>query len=133
MSRRWARLVNQTADMLNRLDTGVRAPRARPSDLIYIDDKLGQGYAHLTSEDVQAVQEAEELEGLKLEGTYTGKALAGAIAMGRELRGSEKMLFLNTYNSADFTPRIKELDYHLLPEPFHRFFEKPYRELEYEP
>jgi D-cysteine desulfhydrase len=131
--RLWARLVNRTADMLNHLDPGMQAPRARPSDLIYIDDMLGRGYAHLTPEDVRAVQEAEEFEGLMLEGTYTGKALAGAIAMGKELRGGESILFLNTYNSTDLSPRIKDLDYHLLPKPFHRFFEKPYRELEYEP
>ncbi len=129
----WARLVNRTADMLNRFDPGIQAPRARPSDLIYIDDKLGPGYAHLTPEDVEAVREAEELEGLRLEGTYTGKTLAGAIAMGKELRGSESMLFINTYNSADLSLRIKDLDYHLLPKPFHRFFEKPYRDMEYEP
>ena len=131
--RLWARLVNRTADILNRLDPGMQAPRARPSDLIYIDDMLGRGYAHLTPEDVHAVQEAKEFEGLVLEGTYTGKALAGAIAMGKELRGGESILFVNTYNSTDLSPRIKDLDYHLLPKPFHRFFEKPYRELEYEP
>jgi len=130
--RMWAGMVNRTSGMLNRFDPGIGAPRARPSDLIFIDDKLGRGYAHLTPEDVQAVREAEELEDLRLEGTYTGKALAGAIAMGKELRGSESMLFVDTYNSADLSPRIEDLDYHLLPKPFHRFFEKPYRELECE-
>jgi hypothetical protein len=52
--------------------------------------------------------------------------------MGRGLREGESVLFVNTYNSADFSPAIAGIDYRLLPEPFHRFFEMPCRALEYE-
>ena len=126
----WARLVNKIAALLNRLDPGIRAPSARPSDLVYVRDKLGKGYAHLTPEDVRAVREAEEYGGLKLEGTYTGKALAAALDIGKELRGSASLLFVNTYNSVDFSPQIEGLDYRLLPRPLQRFFELPYRAME---
>ena len=128
----WARLANKTADLLNRLDPGIKAPKARPKDLVYISSELGRGYAHLTSTDALAVREARELEGVHLEGTYTGKALAAALDMGKELRANESILFVNTYNSADLDPYIKGLDYRLLPEPFHRFFTEPCRALEYE-
>jgi len=128
----WARLVNKTAAMLNRLDPGIRAPAARPSDLVYVSGELGRGYAYLTPGDVRAVREARELEGLWLEGTYTGKALAAALEMGKGMREGESMLFVNTYNSVDLSPMIEGIDYRLLPEPFHRFFEKPCRALEYE-
>jgi D-cysteine desulfhydrase len=128
----WARLVNRTSAMLNRLDPGIKAPEAHPSDLVYLSGELGRGYAHLTPADVRAVCEAQELEGLQLEGTYTGKALAAALDMGRELGGGESILFINTYNSADLTPLIGGLDHRLLPQPFQRFFEMPCRALEYE-
>ncbi len=128
----WARLVNRTAALLDRIDPGMGAPRARPSDLVYVSDELGRGYAHLTHADVEAVREARELDGLRLEGTYTGKALAAALKLGKGLRGDESVLFVDTYNSADLSPHIAGMDYRLLPEPFHRFFEMPCRALEYE-
>lgn len=129
---RWARLVNRTAAMLGKADPQVRAPEARPSDLVYVSGELGRGYAHLTPADVVAVRDARNLEGLQLEGTYTGKALAAALEMGRGLSGGESILFINTHNSADFSPRIAGIDYRLLPKSFHRFFEMPCRALEYE-
>lgn len=128
----WARLVNRTAAVLNRLDPGIRAPEARPSDLVYISSELGRGYAYLTPADVRAVREARELAGLQLEGTYTGKALAAALEMGKGSGGGESVLFINTYNSADFSAQIAGIDYRLLHRPFHRFFEMPCRALEYE-
>ncbi len=128
----WARLANGTADFLNHLDPEIKAPRARPGDLIYVSSELGRGYAHLTPADALAVREAAELEGIRLEGTYTGKALAAALEMGKELSNNESMLFVNTYNSVDLHPLVKGIDYRLLPEPFHRFFEAPCRALEYE-
>jgi 1-aminocyclopropane-1-carboxylate deaminase/D-cysteine desulfhydrase-like pyridoxal-dependent ACC family enzyme len=128
----WARLVNRTASLLAQLDPGISAPRARPSDLAYIDSELGRGYAHLTEADVRAVREARELEGLLIEGTYTGKALAAVLELGKGLGRRESVLFLDTYNSADLSRQVSRVDYRLLPEPFHGFFETPCRALEYE-
>lgn len=128
----WARLAGKTAALLRRLDPGIDAPRARPSDLVYVGDQLGRGYAHLTREDVMAVRDAEEAEGLKLEGTYTGKALAAALRLAGELRPGKATLFVNTYNSVDLSPRVEGVDYRTLPRPFWRFFEGPDRELEAE-
>ena len=126
----WARLVNRTAALLNRLDPGIGASRARPRDLVYIASELGEGYAHLTPDDVGAVREARELEGLQLEGTYTGKALAAALKLGGDPCGKEGILFVDTYNSVDLSPLIAGMDHRRLPAPFHRFFEMPFRALE---
>lgn len=127
----WARLANRVARLLEGMDESIRVPRARPSGLLFVGDQLGRGYAHLTREDVQAVREAYELEGLKLEGTYTGKALAGALRLGSDGAG-KPVLFVNTYNSADLSHLIEGVDYRVLPQPFHRFFTAPLRELEEE-
>ncbi len=126
----WARLVNRTADLLNGLDPRIKAPRAKPSDLVFVRDQLGRGYAHLTEEDVRAVRDARELEGLHLEGTYTGKALAAALRLGRGGKENGPVLFINTYNSVDLSSLVKEDDHGKLPKPFHRFFVGPLRELE---
>jgi D-cysteine desulfhydrase len=128
----WARLANKAAAVMNRLDPGIKAPEARPSDLVYISSELGRGYAHLTPGDVNAVRQARELEGLQLEGTYTGKALAAALEVSRKSGEDATVLFINTYNSADLSSAIEGIDYRLLPRPFHRFFEMPCRALEYE-
>ncbi len=127
----WSRLANAVARLLKSMDPGIMIPRARPSDLLFIGDQLGRGYAYLTPEDVQAVREAHELEGLMLEGTYTGKALAAALRLGGA-SGGKPILFVNTYNSADLSHLIEGIDYHVLPAPFHRFFTAPWRELEEE-
>jgi len=127
----WARLANRVAGLLEGMDPRMRVPRARPSDLLFVGEQLGRGYAHLTREDVEAVREAYELEGLKLEGTYTGKALAAALRLGG-ICGGKPLLFVNTYNSADLSHLVAGMDYHILPLPFHRFFTAPWRELEEE-
>jgi len=121
----WARLVNRTASLVNALDPGAGVPRARPSDLVYIGEHLGAGYASLTSAGVRAVKEVGELEGLKLEGTYTGKAMAAALDLAKELGRGGNILFVNTHNSVDFSAALRGLDYRALPRPFQRFFERP--------
>lgn len=126
----WARLVNRTSEMLNRLDPSVGAPKARPSDLVYLDGYLGEGYGHITPEDGEAVRTLGELEGLKLEGTYTGKAMAAALDIARESDGGEAVLFVNTYNSVDLSSLVEGLDHSLLPGPFRLFFEGPCQDLQ---
>jgi hypothetical protein len=65
----------------------------------------------------------EQCEGIKLEGTYTGKTLAGLIHDVRKTDGDSTILFWNTYNSRDFSDTIAGVDYRDLPQPFHRYFE----------
>ncbi|MDY6794730.1 MAG: pyridoxal-phosphate dependent enzyme [Actinomycetota bacterium] len=121
----WARLARRTASLLSCLDPGIEAPRARPSDLCFVGDYLGRGYGFVTPEDVAAIRDLWELEGLKLEGTYTGKAMAAALDIARELAAGESILFVNTYNSVDLSTGAEGLDYRRLPTPFQRFFEQP--------
>lgn len=92
---------------------------------------LGEDYALYCEAGMEAVRLAHDLAGLKLEGTYTGKALSAALHDGRAgaLRGKH-VLFWNTYNSADFSAEIAELDYHELPAALHRFFEEPVQPLD---
>jgi len=65
-----------------------------------------------------------EREGIKLDGTYTGKTLAALTddAKSGSLRG-RTILFWNTLNSRDFSDVVSSIDYHSLPHDFHRYFE----------
>jgi len=61
-------------------------------------DQVGVGYAALTEPVVAAVQLAARTEGLVLDPTYTGRALAGLVAAVRdgEVRLGERVVFLHS-------------------------------------
>ena len=92
---------------------------------------LGEDYALYSEAGMEAVGMARDLAGMKLEGTYTGKALAAAVSDGRAglLRG-KRVMFWNTYNGVDFSAAIAGVDYHALPGALHRFFEEPVQPLD---
>jgi len=95
------------------------------------DDFLGPGYAVYTPESVAAVQCGRDCAGLRLEGAYTGKALAALLAdaAAGALR-DRTALFWNTYNGRDLNPEVEGLDYRALPRAFHRYFEEPVQPLD---
>lgn len=123
--------VNRVAGFVARHCPGspIRGLHAR--DILLIDDFCGPTYACFTPEGMAAVARAKECDGIKLEGTYTGKTFAGALDFIRR-HGLEKRvcLFWNTYNSADLYPQVCDVDYHTLPGGVHRYFEEPLQEEE---
>ena len=80
---------------------------------------------------MEAVSLMRECEGIKLDGTYTGKALAALKhdTKGESLRG-KVVLFWNTLNSKDFSDAISDVDYRDLPRRFHRYFEEEVQSLD---
>lgn len=112
---------------LRRYDPSFPDIRVTRGDFEFLDDFFGRGYAHFTKLGMEAVNMAKEFEGLKLDGTYTGKALAGLIAFARRENLADKaLLFVNTYNSRDLKPLMPEnADYKQLPAELHRYFEEP--------
>lgn len=95
------------------------------------DDFFGGRYARFTPEGMAAVDRLDTSEGVKLEGTYTGKTMAALIDA--LISGGEEdsaVLFWNTYNAVDFSDAIQQLDYRRLPRPFHRYFEAPCQPLD---
>jgi len=71
-----ARLFNEVSRMLSSLDPGFPRLEASPSDFEVRSEFYGGCYALFTKEAVRFMYEAE---GIKLEATYTGKALAALI------------------------------------------------------
>lgn len=95
------------------------------------DEFLGEGYARYTEAGAAAVKAVRALEGVSLEGTYTGKALACLISDGASgTLENKNALFWNTYNSHSQDKALKNVDYHQLPEGFHRYFTEPVQALD---
>jgi len=85
---------------------------------------LGDGYGKFTEEGIHAIHLLGEMEGIQLDGTYTGKAMAALLqdAVSGLLK-NKTVLFWNTLNAHDFSEEIKDIDYRMLPKKVHWFFE----------
>jgi 1-aminocyclopropane-1-carboxylate deaminase/D-cysteine desulfhydrase-like pyridoxal-dependent ACC family enzyme len=123
--------VNMTARFLKKRCPQVRVFRVNPRDIMLLDDYAGVCYAGFTNACMDAVTKAKLCDGIKLEGTYTGKTLAGALDF-LHRHGLEKRpcVFFDTYNSVDLYPTVKDIDYHVLPPEFHKYFEEALQEEE---
>ena len=80
---------------------------------------------------MEAVDLFEKFDGIRLNGTYTGKAMAALIDQFKS-QGSinEVALFWNTYNARDFSDTIKGTEYQQLPRCFHQYFERNIKPLD---
>ena len=126
-----ARLLRRVNAFLSGLDHSFPRVEYLETESGIRHDFFGENYALFTPAGMEAVAWMEECEGIKLEGTYTGKALAGLIEEMKKNPGRDQaVLFWNTYNSRDFSPLIAGVDYHRLPRGFHRYFESEVQPLD---
>jgi len=95
-----------------------------PAKVELLTEFFGGEYGKHTPEGTEAVELMEEHAGLRLEGVYTGKTMAGLIGSARngDMAGAT-VLYWHTYNSADVSKYSDGHDYHELPGEFHKFFE----------
>jgi len=125
------RLFGKTNALLRSLDGSFPAFEITENDLDIRHDFLGQGYALFTEAGMRAVACMELSEGMTLDGTYTGKALAALIQDAKKDALKDKtVLFWNTYNSRDFSDAIAGVDYRQLPRCFHPYFEQDVQPLD---
>jgi 1-aminocyclopropane-1-carboxylate deaminase/D-cysteine desulfhydrase-like pyridoxal-dependent ACC family enzyme len=126
-------LINKTNSLLCSLDASFPRLEFSETDVDIRHEYFGKRYALFTEEGMEAVSQMRECEGIKLDGTYTGKTLAALKheAKSGALRG-RAVLFWNTLNSRDFSDAISGLDYHELSHPFHRYFQEEVQPLDRE-
>jgi D-cysteine desulfhydrase len=125
--RRLRRLYGATVELLRTRDPSFPRLELAPGEIELRTELLGPGYARITAAGQEAIELAERLEGLRLEGTYTGKTMAALIADARAgAIGRAPALFWNTYNARDLDPLVGGVDYRELPAGFHRYFETPF-------
>lgn len=117
--RKITRMVNRAARYLRRHDPSIPPVEIEPEEVGLLDGYLGAGYAHPTTEAVRAVALMAETEGLRLETTYTGKAMAALLDYARGHPGA-RLLFVDTFAEG---VRLEEGDYRILPEAFWPLFD----------
>lgn len=128
---RMLNLIKKTNALLHSADNSFPEFSFNSSEINIRQEYFGSGYAVFTEEGTNAVSLMKDYEGIKLEGTYTGKALAAIIsdAENGELK-DKAVLFWNTVNSRDFSKLIEPIDYHNLPKLFHRYFREEVQPLD---
>ena len=92
------------------------------SDVMIDPRFLGPGYGHATNDCQAAFDLMAETEGLKLDLTYTAKTLAALRDYVQQGRCKGPVLFWNTFNSVDLSPKAQSVNPNDLPPDFHRFF-----------
>ncbi len=111
------RLARRTQGVLRRIGA-VKDDVVRGLRLDFEARFLGPGYGHATPKSTSALRAAQQLEGLRLDPTYTAKAFAALLE--REHGRRDPIVFWNSY--AGQVPELVLPDWRGLPSSFHRFF-----------
>jgi 1-aminocyclopropane-1-carboxylate deaminase/D-cysteine desulfhydrase-like pyridoxal-dependent ACC family enzyme len=117
-------LTQKTALMMRRLDDSVPEDLASRTNIRLRNSFFGEGYAHKTPEAENAISFAKEQLDIRLEQTYSGKAMA-ALLTDLNASGTESLniLFWNTYCAMPVTvPTDHALNEKSLPQEFLRYF-----------
>jgi len=131
--RKMVKLFRETNSLLCSLDPAFPTFELSEQEVDIRHDFFGRQYALFTREGMEAVYRMKQTEGIKLDGTYTGKALAALIHdVEKQDLKNEVLLFWNTYNSRDLSEYITAVDYRQLPRCFHRYFEEEVQTLDRE-
>ena len=92
-------LENQISEQLQQTAayTGINIKVSR-EDIVCFDKYIGPGYTRPTAEMIEAVKLLARTEGVLLDPTYTGKAMAGLIDLAKHgfFRKDDNVLFLHT-------------------------------------
>jgi len=128
---KFLKLFRKTRALILSLDSSFPPVEITDDEIDIRHDFFGEQYARFTEQGMAAVNLLAKSEGLRLDGTYTGKAMAALID---QVRGqgtrNEVILFWNTYNARDFSDALKGIDYHPLPQCFHHYFEQDVQPLD---
>lgn len=85
---------------------------------------FGESYAQITPEDACAIKTLLDVQGIKLEGTYTGKTFAALLYDAQHKNLSNNVvLFWDTFCAGDFAELTQSVDYKDLPKPLSCYFE----------
>jgi len=118
-----ARLCNRTVRLMRRAGAKVGIGRFRAREILVDGRFYGGGYGNVT-EDARRARELAGRYGLKLETTYTAKALAAARDYAASKSGGGPILFWNTFNSADLSAEVDSVAWWELPPEFRYAFEE---------
>jgi len=128
---KFVKLFKKTLTLILSMDSSFPRVEITDDEVDIRHNFFGRQYARFTEQGMAALNLVAESEGIILDGTYTGKAMAALID---QVRGhgtrNEVILFWNTYNARNFYDAIEGIDYHQLPGCFHRYFEEDVQQLD---
>lgn len=117
--------------LLNNADQNFEEFTINSDELNLIYTQAGTDYALFTKDGIDAIKLLYDVEGIKLDGVYTGKAFAGLIEdLNKSKSNDDTILFWNTFSSDSFEEITTGRDYRNLPKPFHIYFEQDVQELD---
>ncbi|MDP8256866.1 MAG: pyridoxal-phosphate dependent enzyme [Candidatus Alcyoniella australis] len=117
-----AGLANKALGLMRANDHSVPQLEFGPDDIPVLAEFYGGAYGQVTQEGLSAVRDLDQHEGLKVETTYTGKALAAMLAVTAD-DPQYPTLFWNTFSSVDLSRQADQVAPADLPAPFQRFFD----------
>jgi D-cysteine desulfhydrase len=123
VANRWqiAHLANRALRLIRRKGGTLDSIRVKPRDILLSHDFFGGEYGLPTGAGRRAIHMMKEHEGIDLEPTYTGKALACLLdSAGRRVGSGKVLLFWNTFSSVNLSDRIKSNAVTVLPLPLRR-------------
>ncbi len=131
LERKVQTLFAEANALLQSHDASFPTCSLEPDDYEVITKHTGKGYGVFTPESRFAIDTLAKQEGITLDGTYTGKAFAAVLDdMTTGVCDGKTILFWNTFCGDDHHEITDTIDYHDLPEAFHRYFETPVQELD---
>jgi D-cysteine desulfhydrase len=120
-------LLKKTIAMMNRLDETVSKELISRTNIRLRHLFFAGGYAHRDADTDNALKFASEHLDLRLDGTYTGKAMAALLSDAGETP-NEQVLFWNTYNSKPLSLTQEDMSTDSLPEEFRRYYALRHRD-----
>jgi len=130
-ARAFQRLYSRTRTLLRQKDPSFPFAEHGMKRLTIRNEFFGTKYACFTDAGMEAVRLAFSLDGVHLDGTYTGKAMAALISDARNGELKDKnVLFWNTLNARSLDGITEHRNYRQLPGFFHRYFEEDVQPLD---
>ncbi len=124
-------ILNKTAAYVHSHDTTVPLLHYTQEDVLIENNFIGPDYAAITQEASQAIELLFSTEGIKLDGTYTGKTLAAVISDAQQGKlGNKTILFWNSFSAGDYKSFTNKIDYKKLPKGLHFYFETQLQKLD---
>ncbi len=119
--KKFSTLIKSANEYYHSLDESFPLIEFKPEDFTIDKDNLGPGYGLPTAQAEEAIKTFMNLEGISLDGVYSGKAAAAFLKYSTDNVGNKKtVLFWNTKSSI---PLQKNTEYKTkLPELFQMFF-----------
>lgn len=131
---RTVRLVNKLNSVitfLKQADPNLDLQPYEFSDIVTTHNFKDCTYAQVTHGVASVIKLLYIFEGIKLDGTYTGKAFCAMLNdLKKPSMKHKTVLFWNTYCAGSFDHITRQVDYRDLPQAFHTYFEEDVQALD---